>query len=151
MSKWEDDFNKRPARSAFKWGVLALGVVFGLTVVSGGLMIITSPFRSAAGIVERTTNPDNVLANYEWFKRQYQDVKAFDVKLDNANAELARFKAEAGPRDKWTFEDKQESARLGSIVLGLQNQKASMVAEYNARTQMANRNIFRTGDLPDHL
>lgn len=151
MTKFEDKFNDRPARTSFKVGALALLVMFGLILVAGGLGILTAPFRSAAGIVERTTNPDNVLANYEWFKRQYQDVQAFDVKIQNADTEIARFKAEAGPRDKWTFEDKQESARLSNVLLGLQNQKASMVAEYNARTQMANRNIFRTGDLPDRL
>lgn len=151
MTDWEKKFEKRPRRTAINIGVSVVTVLAVISLFAMAAGLVTMPFRTATGIIERTANPDNVLANYEWFKRQYQDVKAIDVKITATETQVSSFAASAGSRDKWTFEDKQESARLNGVLLGLQGQRASMVAEYNARTQMTNRNIFRTGDLPDHL
>lgn len=148
---WEKDFDARPARTAFKAGSLALFVVGGLVVVGGGVGLLTLPFRAATGVAERTMNPDNVIANYEWFKRQVQDVRAMDEKIGVASVTLEAFEKSAGPRDAWKFDDRQEWGRLNSVLLGLRNQRASMVAEYNARSQMANRTLFKTNDLPETL
>lgn len=151
MNNWEKRLEERPRRTIFALGVSALVIIAGLGLVGGVLTIVTAPARSVVGIVNRVSNPDNVLANYEWFKRQVQDVKAMDVRLAASRQALERFETSAGPRTAWTFEDKQEHARLSSIVLGLEGQRASMVGEYNARTQMANRDLFRTNDLPESL
>lgn len=148
---WEKRFEQRPRLTTFNVLVSVLFILFGLSIIAGIMSLVSAPFRSATGVVERTINPDNVIANYEWFKRQVQDVKAIDVRLRASQLTLDQFNAVAGPRDKWTFEDKQEHARLSSIVLGLQGQRASMVAEYNARTEMANRALFKTSDLPETL
>ena len=100
---------------------------------------------SAEGIIDRTLDADNVIYNYEWFKQRYEDALATRTKIENAKAAVAAFKEAAGPRSDWTFEDKTESARLASVVLGLENHYESIVAEYNARAQMAHRDIFRRG------
>ena len=55
---------------------------------------------------------------------------------------------QAGSRADWTFEDKTEAARLAAIKQGLQSQYQDIVAEYNARSKMANRNIFKDGLIP---
>lgn len=151
MSTWEKRFEEKPRRTAFNVGVSVILVATGLSFVGGAAFILTAPLRTVTGIVDRVSNPDNVLANYEWFKRQVQDVKAIDVRLEVSRQTLQRFEASAGSRTAWTFEDKQEHSRLSSIILGLEGQRAAMVAEYNARTQMANRDIFRTNDLPETL
>lgn len=151
MNNWENDLENRPVTTLIRAGVIAIVVIGGFAIVGSLTGIITSPFRSAAGIVERTVNPDNVIANYEWFKRQYQDIKAIDVNLANAEGAQASFEKSAGDRSTWKFDDRQEWARLNSVALGLRNQRAEMVAEYNARTQMANRNLFRTSDLPAEI
>lgn len=148
---WEKRFEERPRRTAFNVGVSLIFIGLGLALVGGVGSLVIAPFFAAKGVVERTIAPDNIIANYEWFKRQVQDVKAMDVRLDVSRRTLEQFKGDAGPRERWTFEDKQEYARLSSVVLGLEGQRAGMVAEYNARTEMANRALFKTSDLPPVL
>lgn len=148
---WEERFEKNPRRTPFNIGASIILVFAGIGLVGMAVSILTAPARSVTGIVNRTLDSENVIANYEWFKRQNQDVKAIDARLDASRNAVKSFEASAGPRTTWTFEDKQESNRLNSIVLGLEGQRASMVAEYNARTQMMNRDLFRTSDLPAEL
>lgn len=150
-NKWEERFEARPIRTTFTFGSGLVIAVIGISMVGGAVWLATMPFRTAGGIISRTADPDNVIQNYEWFKRQVQDVKAFEAKIKLASVAVDSFEQSAGTRDKWTFEDKQEYARLNSVVLGLESQRESMVSEYNARTQMANRSLFKTSDLPETL
>lgn len=94
-------------------------------------------------IIQKTYNADNVIYNYEWFKQTYEDIQADDLKIANAQKSLDIYKENAGEQKNWTFEDKTEIARLGAVILGLQNHKEDLVATYNARAKMANRNIFQ--------
>lgn len=137
-------------------GVIALVLIgmVGLSVVGTALNIITIPWlklnrqvQTERDIIEKTYNADNAIYNYEWFKNRYQDIKATETKIENAKETVDTFNQSAGPRSEWTFEDKQESARLNSVVLGLKNHYEEIVAEYNARAQQVNRNIFQD-DLP---
>jgi hypothetical protein len=130
------------------WGVTVLVVLsIGLGIIGFFGHVASTPAR----VISKTLDTDNVISNYEWFKRQYQDVQAQDRKLEAAANALQSFTDEAGPRKDWQFEDRQEFSRLNSVLLGLRSQRASMVAEYNARTQMANRDLFRTSDLPAEI
>jgi hypothetical protein len=135
----------------FFQALLGFLLLVGLAV--GGLVwSITGNVATQAGrVISKTIDADNVLANYEWFKRQYEDIRGMEPKLQSAQSSLNSFMQSAGPRSAWTFEDKQEASRLNSVILGLTNQRVGMINEYNARTQMANRNIFRTGDLPETI
>lgn len=148
---WESSFERKPVRTGISAGARVILVFFVLTVVTGVGWLVTSPFRAAVGVAERTLNPDSMIYNYEWFKRQVQDVRAIDERLRAARLSQKSFEAAAGSRESWKFDDRQEWNRLNAVVLGLESQRATMVAEYNARTQMANRDIFRTGDLPESL
>lgn len=56
-----------------------------------------------------------------------------------------------GERSTWTFEDKNEDARLNSVVLGLENHLQTQIADYNARASMATRNIFEDHVLPNYI
>lgn len=128
----------------FAW---VFGIIILLTVGFAATGIITAPFRSVAGIVDRTLDADNVIGNYEWFHRQHEDILAMDTKIASAQSSYDGFTAGAGPQDKWTFEDKTERNRMNGVLLGLRNQKHMMVAEYNAKSSMVNRAIFK-GNLP---
>lgn len=134
-----------------KGGLIAFSVIIALIIGASAIGVITMPFRTGAAIIERTFNADNVIRNYEWFKRQYQDIKAIDVKIKIADETKLSFEQSAGNRETWKFEDRQEWNRLNNVSLGLKGQRASMVAEYNAKTQMANRDLFRTSDLPAEI
>ena len=133
-------------RRMFTHVALPAFVFFALLSLLG---VISLPFRTARGIAERTLNSDNVLQNYEWFKQTHQDVLAADVQLQNAKLALEDFRAN-NPRP-WDYPTSTEAARLGSIVLGIQNQRQNLVAQYNARSRMLNRSLFKTNDLPEEL
>lgn len=127
--------------------VLPFFVLGGVLMLLG---VIALPFHAAGGIAARTLDPDNILYNYEWFKSTVQEVQAMEVQVGNAQRADSAFRAEAGPKP-WDYATSMEVGRLGSVVLGLQNQRQNLVAQYNARAQMANRAIFRTHDLPERL
>jgi hypothetical protein len=107
--------------------------------------------ETAYGVVDKTLNTDNVIYNYEWFKKQYNVYLAVQKKVTQAQNAATKFEKSAGERDKWTFEDKNEYARLTSIVDGFTYQAEDIKAEYNAKSQMVNRSIFKTGDLPESI
>jgi hypothetical protein len=47
--------------------------------------------------------------------------------------------------------DKQELSRLNSVLLWLQNHYETLIWDYNARSKMANRNIFVNWLLPSYI
>ena len=136
-------------------GIIILIVVLVIVgrIVLFPLFVVSKVIDAGAGIVTRTLDPDNIIYNYEWFKLKYEEYLATENKIKNAQFTLALFKTDAGPRDKWSFEDKNESSRLNSIVLGLKNYIEDVVAEYNAKSRMVNRSIFKAGDkvLPERI
>ena len=151
MNKWEEGLENRPARTLLK--ALLLGVlILAIVLAFGWFVRMIFFFPNQAGrLIENTFNAENVIYNYEWFKRQYNEILAFETRIGNAKASLAAFEASAGPRSGWGFEENQEWNRLNAIVLGLSNQRAGMVAEYNARAAMVNRSIFMGTDVPEHI
>jgi len=126
-----------------------LGIVFGL--ISMPLHVASNVVSTTHGVIDKTLNADNALYNYEFFKKQYEDIQAIGNKIVIATKAVDEFNMSAGSRKDWTFEDKTEASRLASIVQGLQSQQEDMVALYNARSKMANRNIFKDGLIPSAL
>jgi hypothetical protein len=92
---------------------MGLGLLIG--GINWGINILSQPGK----IIQKTVDADNVLYNYEYFKQTYRDVLAIDSKIKSAQQDLDNFKLDTGERDKWTFEDKNESSRLSSILTGL--------------------------------
>ncbi len=138
-------------------GLVILGII-GLSILGLLIKIIFFPINTAQKMIDtlyeaqdKTLNADNAIYNYEWFKRQKESIDATVQKLGIANKTVENFKIDAGERKDWTFEDKTESARLNAISQGIENQLKDMIAEYNARTQMANRAIFQDGILPSYI
>ena len=148
----------------FKFGWWSFKKILGIVVLAAVLIlvgrIVLFPLfvarkivDAATGVIERTLDPDNVIYNYEWFKLKYEEYLATKTKIKNTESTLATFKADAGPRSDWSFEDKNESSRLSSVLLGLQNYIEDIKAEYNAKSRMVNRKIFKMGDkvLPERI
>lgn len=153
---WEDAAERGPG--AIGWKVFWLAVpVFVVLSICGGLIGVVgfglNPFRQAGRVINKTIDADNVIYNYEWFKQRYEDIQAIDAKIVFSSRAVAQFKEDAGERTDWKREDREEHSRLSSIKLGLEQQAADLVAEYNARSRMANRAIFKAGDveLPERI
>jgi hypothetical protein len=120
-------------------------------VVLYPIFVANKAVETGYEITEKTLDADNVLQNYEWFKMQYEDYVAINSKINNAEVAAESFRESAGDRKEWTFEDKTEDARLQTIVTGLKQQREDIIAEYNAKSKMQNRNLFKDKNLPDQL
>lgn len=140
------------------WKIIVLIMVIMAIVIVGRIVLFplwvaSRAIDSASGVIDRTLDPDNVIQNYEWFKQVYEDVDATDRKIENAKMALSVFVESAGSRGDWSHEDKTEHSRLNTVILGLRNFRTDLVAQYNARSRMVNRAIFKAGDkvLPERL
>lgn len=124
-----------------------------IVIVLAGLGYAVRLASQPARIIEKTFDADNVIHNYEWFKQRYQSILAIDQKITDAKKTVEQFKKEAGVRENWHREDREEHSRLSAIAQGLEQQRADLAAEYNARSKMANRSIFKAGDneLPETI
>jgi hypothetical protein len=137
--------------------LIVVGVIVGgmvLTVLGTAFNLITIPWLKFErkvelnrDIVNKTYETENALYNYRWFKDREEAIKAQKKKIEIAKQAHAEFQTSAGPRDKWTFEDKTEDARLRAIVQGNQSAYEEMVGEYNSRAKQVDRAIFKD-DLP---
>lgn len=141
-----------------KYFFIALFTVVAISLAGFGLKVLMFPANTATNLLNtaydasnKTLNADNAIYNYEWFKKQYEDIQATSKKIDNIKVQLDSFVSFAGDRSTWTFEDKQQYSTLQSTLLGTQNYYESAVAEYNARAKMANRNIFINSILPSFI
>ena len=137
---------------AFILGMVLLGAVGrAVRVAMLPVRVADRTIQTGEGIIDKTLTAENALYNYEWFKQQAEDIKANQAKINIANQSVISFEESAGERKDWTFEDKTEASRLRSIVQGLQSQQENLIANYNARAKMANRNIFLDGKIPDFI
>lgn len=146
-NKFEREMDAGPTRATlavWKWMLLVL-VLGGITTC--GVAFVIKPFQAASD----TLDGDNVKYNYEWFKQTHEDVRALDVQIKTAQAAVDQFKIEAGSRDGWHREDREEFARLNAVLQGLKNQRADIAANYNARSRMVNRAIFKGTDTPEQI
>jgi hypothetical protein len=126
-------------------GVTVIGVGGFYMGVFGN--VVTTP----GAIINKTVNADNILNNYHWFYDQYNEIKTAKATYDNDSAAVSAFESSAGPRDKWTFEDKTEWNRLTSLVLGARNGYNGLVNDYNSKASQLDKKLFKANDLPDHI
>ena len=141
--KVEKDIEKGPTglfKQIFIFAFLGILVYLALHII----------YKPAA-IMDRVTNPDSVLYNYEYFYNQSEDYKAILGKVAVAHKSVEQFKQDAGNRTTWTFEDRTQYNHLMSIYTGLQYQCHDIVADYNAKAQQVTRNIFKTYNTPLRL
>lgn len=108
-----------------------------------GPKVFFKQVNTAHKIVDKTYTAENAIYNYEWFKTQYEKIIAKEKQIDNTALELGFFKEMYGDPKEWDWSTKEEYSRLNTILLGQKNFYEDLVAEYNARSKMANREIFK--------
>lgn len=144
-----------------KQTIIIIGVIVGFIVLSAGAFMIKTgllPFYGATKtlntgyeIIDKTMTGDNAIYNYEWFKQQIEDIRAIEKKIVISQKQIIDFKEIFGDTKEWTFDTKNEYSRLQSIKQGQMSQLEDVVATYNARSKMANRNIFNDDMMPSFL
>ncbi|MCK4781325.1 hypothetical protein KAS79_00150 [Candidatus Parcubacteria bacterium] len=130
--------------------ILVIGGLWVLKIIFLPVKTVTTQVDSAGKIIDKTYDADNALYNYEWFKTQHEKIVANRQQIENTKTEVKEFKETYGNVTTWGYQTKQEYNRLNRIKLGLINQDKNLVAKYNARSEMANRKIFKD-KLPLHV
>lgn len=133
--------------------MLLIGVIMGgfaLKAVLLPVKTVTTQIDSAGNIIDRTYDADNAIYNYEWFKTQYEDIQATERIIGNTKTEMDAYKELYGNASGWDWQTKQDYNSMSGKYLGQQNYYEDLVAEYNARSKMANREIFKD-KLPLHV
>lgn len=137
------------------FGVLVLVTVLmgALTLaINGTVLGIQTGFSGIKGRAEqiqRNNSVNNRTAKQEYFEQTYQDIKAFDIQINNAAKALSDFRAaNAGKTDNAIGSIANEDARLSQVLTGLKNQCAQTVADYNAEAQKITSRDWRSDNLP---
>lgn len=120
----------------------AIGVV-ALGIVSGGIFVLnmaTAPMRAVSGVVNKTLDPNNVIAKYEWFHDSYGVFKSRVNQIKVSKSDMETSKGDSG-----------EMARL-RVELRAQQQSCRALAEqYNANATKTNQSIFMGREAPERL
>lgn len=125
-----------------------VGVTIVCSIVGFGLTMLAKP----AAIIDKVTDPDRVIFNYEWYQDTYNDCLALDKQIVNAQNQVDTLQSSLNAdRSTWGREDKTEWNRLSSVVGGMRTQRDSVIADYNAKSKMLTRNLFKDRSLPYKL
>jgi hypothetical protein len=143
-----------------EFGITVLSVLCVIALVAGGiwLKILLFPVHTAIkgvdvayGVVDKTMTAENAIYNYEWFKQQEAYIRQCYKNEEIAKEEYDGYiKALPADRSKWTRDDKQEEASLRNSYYALQKLTNKAIEDYNARSSMANRAIFKD-NLPSNI
>jgi len=116
-----------------------------VVVVCGVAWVVFKPFDIAG----RVFDTDNIITQYEWFKQAKEDVDAYDAQIVTAQGQITTFQESMGeaPRTEWGYANTTEYSRLQGVYQGLKNNRNALVAEYNAKSRMATRSVFKAGDV----
>lgn len=100
--------------------------------------------EAGKNIIDQTQTAENAINNYEWFKTQKQKIDSMERKIENQQTQIKDFKDTYGENSsEWSRSTQQQYNRMTDRLLGYRNQYESLVAEYNARSNMQNRNVFK--------
>ena len=111
---------------------------------------VTKQVDSAGDIIGKTYEAENAVYNYEWFKQRFEDIKATETKISQTKQNMEDYRELYGNASEWDWQTKQDYNSLNKVYLGQQNYYEEIVATYNARSKMANREIFKD-KLPLHV
>lgn len=106
---------------------------------------------TAYDVVDETMSAENAIYNYEWFIDQEAHIRVCIENEEIAKEEYELY-VEMLPLDRtsWTREDKQEESSLRNSYFALQKLTNRAMEDYNAKSEMANRNIFKD-NLPSNI
>ena len=123
--------------------IVTLGYMIKAGIINFGFKQQMAQIDSAGRIIDKTYDAENAIYNYEWFKTQYEKILAAEKQINNTAQQVTEFKEMYGDPKEWEWSIQEEYSRLSATFLGQKNHYEQLVAEYNARSQMANRNIFQ--------
>lgn len=105
----------------------------------------------AYGVVDQILDDEKAIRDYEWFIQQEADIRKCLANEDIARAAHESFASTLPEsRSEWTAFDQREEASLRNAVTALEKVTNNAIEDYNARSQMVSRNIFKN-NLPTNI
>jgi hypothetical protein len=140
---------------------ITIGVILGIVLITFagiGLKAILFPVNTASQsidtayeVIGKTMTGENAISNYEWFKEQEAYIRQCLKNEEIAKEEWDLFVSSLPTeRDKWSSQDKDEEASLRNSYYALQKLTNKAMEDYNAKSSMANRAIFKD-NLPSNI
>ena len=129
--------------------LIPLGIV--LKIVLFPVNTLEESIDTAYEVVDKTLTAENAIYNYEWFIDQEASIRACITNEEIAKEEYDLY-LEMLPEDRttWTREEKQEESSLRNSYYALQKLSNLQMEDYNAKSSMVNRNIFKD-NLPSNI
>lgn len=134
-----------------KWKLAAIIVVLSFVLLNvigyffyPAIMPWFQQRQAGEEVIENTYDAEKAVNEYEWFRQQYRDIEAQRQQIENHQEELDRFYEIHGKdAEEWSRTAAEDHSRIQKRITGNQNKLEQMVADYNARSDMANREIFK--------
>ncbi|ELZ03505.1 hypothetical protein C482_03734 [Natrialba chahannaoensis JCM 10990] len=131
--------------------LMIIGVVMVAVIIINIISYVWMPFlpwheeRDAGQeVIEQTYNAEHAVSEYEWFRQQYHDIESQRAHVENAYGELDRFYDIHGENpNEWSRTAEEDHSRIQQRITGNQNQLDTLVEDYNARSSMDNRELFK--------
>jgi len=138
--------------------LITIIIIFVIIFASVFIKIVFFPINTvdrsidtAYEVVDKTMNSENAIQNYEWFKEQEAYIRQCYKNEEIAKEEWEQFLSTLPEdRSQWTRDDKQEEASLRNSYYALQKLTNKAIEDYNARSSMVNRAIFKD-NLPSNI
>lgn len=163
MNEWGKPWKEELAAQAAKRKKVAMTVLIVIaTLILFTMCIILKPILfpvhtalkavdTAYGVVDEVMDKDNAIYNYEWFKTQEAYISQCLRNEEIAKEEWDLFKKELPEdREKWDRNDKTEESSLRNSYYALQKLTNKAMEDYNAKSSMVSRNIFKD-NLPSNM
>lgn len=122
-----------------KMALIGMGAAVAVGVAVPMISMVTSPFRTASGVIERTMNPDNVLRTYELFHDRWTGFEARIRQIQETQGHLINETNQA------------ERSRLRVDMSAQRQSCREIAAAYNADATKTNRSIFQGREAPASL
>ena len=114
--------------------LLFAGLVF--SALMSGCFIVNDAANAARGISAKTLNADHILQNYEMYYQLYHDIKA---KVNQYNS----YDVTTGTENDKNISSIERRGIYGYIT--------TTIEDYNAKSKMLNRKLFKDNNLPYQL
>ncbi len=133
-------------------GPKVLLLVFTLVLLGSALGFAGRMLSRPAALVDRVTDPDRIIGNYEWFEEAYNDCLALDAKIATTQKQIAtQFEGLPQDRTSWSRQDRDAWNQWQVTLNGQRSQRESIVGEYNAKSKMITRQLWKSPNLPYQL
>lgn len=136
------DYSRKEAREYLDEGSwLARGVIWkvlGLVVLLVAIGFVVRLVFLPAALVERATDPDAIIGNYEEFQNIYNTCQKLDADLKTIRATP-------------DIDPMFAQFSKGAMVAAKRQQMTRWVNEYNAKSKMLNRQYWKSTSLPYQL